>query len=421
MFGFWRKNDGFKWVTYVPTRIRERRRQRREKLDAARIKIKSRGRYIADQAARGAKSALHGAFAWSARSATATWRKAKAIALTFARSVGARCTGLLQTLRPLSIAAWKRASQPHMATALGVVGLALIGAAAFVGFKTGFDVLTSLVGITGMTLAIVFLGRRLFEIYAPPAARSLLRLLRRDRGQGAVKGWQKLASPTVLALAGIATAALAIGWVVLDRRSAMTPVEGHARAITGEVLRVGDTDYRLAGIAAPEPEQRCGEGSRRWNCASDATRSLAALVRGRPIVCHPRPASPPARATARCYAGQTDVAAELVRLGHVWADESDSLGYRSLEAKAREAKAGVWRAPSDPPWVWRGKLWASAKSKSPEGCPIKGTTSGGEKVYVMPWSPEYDRIRVTAGSKSRRWFCTEAEAIAAGYRALQGS
>ena len=421
MLRFWRKNDGFKWVTYVPTRIQERRRQRREKLEAARIEIKSRSRHMAERAAQGLKAGFAMARSWIASASATAWRKLGALAATFARSAGARATGLAQTLRPYSIAAWKRASEPHMANALGFVGLALAGAAVYVGLKTGFDAAAVLLGLAGIAIAGVFFGRRLFEIYGPRAARSLLRLLRREPGTSRAGGWQALASPAALTIAGVATAALAIGWVVLDRRAAVPPVEGQARAVTGELLRLGDKDYRLAGIAAPDLEQRCGEGSRRWNCASDATRSLASLVRGKTIVCHPRPASPPARASARCYDGPTDIAAELVRLGHVWADESDSLGYRSLETKARDAKLGVWRAASDPPWVWRDKLWAAAKSKAPDGCPIKGTTSGGEKVYHMPWSPEYDRIRVSSTSKSRRWFCTEAEALAAGFRAPQGS
>lgn len=40
----------------------------------------------------------------------------------------------------------------------------------------------------------------------------------------------------------------------------------------------------------------------------------------------------------------------------------------------------------------------------------------GERIYHTPWSPWYDRTQIdeTAGE---RWFCDEAEAIAAGWRA----
>jgi hypothetical protein len=36
----------------------------------------------------------------------------------------------------------------------------------------------------------------------------------------------------------------------------------------------------------------------------------------------------------------------------------------------------------------------------------------------MPWSPWYGRIRMDA-DKGKRWFCTEAEALAAGWRPVQ--
>jgi hypothetical protein len=41
------------------------------------------------------------------------------------------------------------------------------------------------------------------------------------------------------------------------------------------------------------------------------------------------------------------------------------------------------------------------------------TTRG--RIYHMPWSPWYRQINMDAGT-GRRWFCTEAEALAAGWR-----
>jgi hypothetical protein len=37
------------------------------------------------------------------------------------------------------------------------------------------------------------------------------------------------------------------------------------------------------------------------------------------------------------------------------------------------------------------------------------------KIYHMPWSPWYAQIKIDP-AKGRRWFCTEAEATAAGWR-----
>jgi len=55
----------------------------------------------------------------------------------------------------------------------------------------------------------------------------------------------------------------------------------------------------------------------------------------------------------------------------------------------------------------------SGAAGSPEtGCSIKGNiNSKGEKIYHTPESPYYER------TKEEKWFCTEEEAVAAGFRA----
>lgn len=52
----------------------------------------------------------------------------------------------------------------------------------------------------------------------------------------------------------------------------------------------------------------------------------------------------------------------------------------------------------------------------PPSCIIKGNiSSSGEKIYHMPGQRDYDKT-VIDPSKGERWFCTEAEAIANGWR-----
>ena len=50
-------------------------------------------------------------------------------------------------------------------------------------------------------------------------------------------------------------------------------------------------------------------------------------------------------------------------------------------------------------------------------CRIKGNISynSGERIYHMPGQEDYFRTRIT-WSDGERWFCTEAEARAAGWR-----
>ncbi|WP_445081443.1 sunset domain-containing protein [Paracoccus versutus] len=42
----------------------------------------------------------------------------------------------------------------------------------------------------------------------------------------------------------------------------------------------------------------------------------------------------------------------------------------------------------------------------------------GERIYHTPWSPAHAKTRIDE-SRGERWFCDEAEAIAAGWRAAR--
>jgi hypothetical protein len=49
-------------------------------------------------------------------------------------------------------------------------------------------------------------------------------------------------------------------------------------------------------------------------------------------------------------------------------------------------------------------------------CRIKGNISQNGRIYHVPGSASYDQTQIDT-SKGERWFCTEAEARAAGWRA----
>ena len=50
------------------------------------------------------------------------------------------------------------------------------------------------------------------------------------------------------------------------------------------------------------------------------------------------------------------------------------------------------------------------------GCVIKGNiSSSGERIYHLPGQRYYDKTLIN-GLQGERWFCTEQEAIAAGWR-----
>lgn len=57
-----------------------------------------------------------------------------------------------------------------------------------------------------------------------------------------------------------------------------------------------------------------------------------------------------------------------------------------------------------------------AAPSPPGSCAIKGNISSSGRIYHVPGSPHYDATKIDE-SKGERWFCTEDEARAAGWRA----
>ncbi len=79
---------------------------------------------------------------------------------------------------------------------------------------------------------------------------------------------------------------------------------------------------------------------------------------------------------------------------------------------------GLWRGEFLPPWEWRKRQRASAApSRPPAGCAIKGNIArdDGERIYHVPGQRYYGRTRINP-EQGERWFCSEAEARAVGWR-----
>jgi hypothetical protein len=114
-------------------------------------------------------------------------------------------------------------------------------------------------------------------------------------------------------------------------------------------------------------------------------------------------------------AGDQDVSAWMVRQGYAWAFVKYSKTYVKEEAAARAERLGIWQGEAIPAWDYRAQRWANAQPQAPQGCAIKGNVTANGKIYHMPWSPWYAQIKMDP-VRGRRWFCTEAEAVAAGWR-----
>lgn len=194
---------------------------------------------------------------------------------------------------------------------------------------------------------------------------------------------------------------------------------GRAEAIDGDTLLVGGIRVRLEGIDAPEAEQQCKDANDRpWPCGTVAVRMLSRLVADRLVECEERGLDKYKRLLGICRAAGIDINAALVRMGLAWAFVRYSRTYIGEEAEARAARVGIWSGPAQAPWDYRADRWAVAErsDEAPKGCPIKGNVTANGKIYHLPWSPWYHRINMDDG-KGKRWFCSEAEAVEAGWRA----
>lgn len=212
----------------------------------------------------------------------------------------------------------------------------------------------------------------------------------------------------------------------MDAADTPPEVRGIASVTDGDTIHVGPAIVRLFGIDAPEASQRCGRArSGTWPCGQAASDRLAELAEGQPVRCAVLDRDHYGRLIGRCAVETegsriTDVGATLVREGLAWAFVRFSDAYVDAEAAARAERIGVWQGDAQAPWDFRAERWATAGQVAPDpDCPIKGNISrSGERIYHTPWSPWYDRT-VISESQGERWFCDEAEALAAGWRGVR--
>ncbi len=193
-------------------------------------------------------------------------------------------------------------------------------------------------------------------------------------------------------------------------------ITGAARVLDGDTIAIGETRIRLEGIDAPESGQTCvTRMGQIWHCGVEASHTLARLIGRNPVACADLGLDKYGRTLASCSAGGVDLNAEMVRRGYAWAFVRYSTAYVALEAEARRSRAGIWEGDAQPAWDFRAGRWGTAASTAPQGCAIKGNVTSSGRIYHVPWSPWYDKVKMD-GSRGKRWFCSEAEAVAAGWR-----
>jgi endonuclease YncB( thermonuclease family) len=225
---------------------------------------------------------------------------------------------------------------------------------------------------------------------------------------------------------------------------------GTARVTDADTILIGSDRIRLQGIDAPETDQICLDSRGAvWNCGLDARDRLIQHIGSRQTSCVTNGKDAFGRWLATCSTNEGDLSAWLVREGLGVAFIRYSSAYVTEEVIARSAQKGMWVGAFIAPWDWRARTAStevlgsyrpteqqkrlllpstpqlrSQPSLSPPAqlqeqrgaCVVKGNiSSSGERIYHVPGQRYYDKTQIDA-TKGERWFCTEQEAVAAGWR-----
>ncbi|MDG4854563.1 MULTISPECIES: thermonuclease family protein [unclassified Mesorhizobium] len=206
-------------------------------------------------------------------------------------------------------------------------------------------------------------------------------------------------------------------------------IAGVASVIDGDTIEIHGQRVRFNGIDAPESRQYCDDAKGfEYPCGRRSAEALDKfLAASKPVQCSFVTWDRYGRFVGNCTrADGADVAAWMVEHGQALDWSKYSYGaHAAQQAKARAAKLGLWVGNFQAPWDWRAQHSDDAQVPSTPtfalgsgnaGCNIKGNLSAdGERIYHVPGQKYYGATIINR-AKGERWFCSEADALAAGWR-----
>lgn len=226
-------------------------------------------------------------------------------------------------------------------------------------------------------------------------------------------GWHVIAFFAACILIG-----LTVGFTIKSAQATdQQVISGLATIVDGDTIDIDGTRIRLHGIDAPEVGQKCkDEIGKEWPCGKVAVRVLAQFAENKQVNCKVHKLGSYGRPIATCYEGKTNLNAAMIEKCMAWAFLKYSTDYWDLEHRTNTTRCGIWSGVNERPWKYRERRWQVAEQEAPNGCPIKGNISGAGQIYHAPWSPWYSKTSINL-ARGERWFCSEKDAVAAGWRA----
>ena len=203
-------------------------------------------------------------------------------------------------------------------------------------------------------------------------------------------------------------------------------IEGGAKPVDGDSFNI---EIRIHGIDAPETRQTCKDAKGDdYPCGERANEAMEKLLGGNTVDCEKVDQDTKyGRPVAICIADGVDVGAAMVDQGLAVAYREFSDKYVPNENRAKAAKRGLWAGTFEMPWDYRKRMrnglpspLAGPSGECPPpppddfGCDIKGNIGKSGKIYHVPGSSNYKSVKIN--KKSERYFCSEQDAIACGWR-----
>lgn len=212
----------------------------------------------------------------------------------------------------------------------------------------------------------------------------------------------------------------------------------------GGTLLLGNVTFRLDGIDTPVVDQLCiDEHADVWTCGIEAREQLTRLIGGKQVRCDDLGADPTYKkrrlGVCKVEGETTSLSQLLVRKGFALNLEASASGrFQTDEARAREDRQGLWKGCFVAPREFRvGRkdavlFGASCRTDRereirealfpedlvmPASCNIKGKyavrarVTGNLGIYHLQACRSYPGL-----TKPDRWFCSEEDAQAAGFR-----